>query len=120
MAQAIVTEYAEVVEAYRMAYTNRESSFLSLVAEYKIKGEPTNELVQDMGQTINDLGQMVVRLEHQKNLLEVGAHPNFDPSNARSVSDWSLTISAHRKNLERQENEWDNAYTRWSDKIKGN
>lgn len=120
MAQAIVTEYAEVVEAYRMAYNNRESSFLSLVTEYKIKGEPTNELVQDMGQTINDLGQMVVRLNHQKNLLEIGVHPNFDPNNARSVSDWSLTISEHRKNLERQENEWDNTYTRWSDKIKGN
>ena len=120
MAQAIVTEYAKVVDDYSKAHANYKSMFFTLIKKYKESGASTDELVQDMGQGIEDMGQLVARLEHHKNLLELGAHPKFNPDNARSMSDWSLTISEHRKNLERQKKEWAEAYTYWVNKAKGN
>lgn len=120
MAPVNITEYAEVVDEYSKAHTNYKSLFFTLIKKYQENGVSTDELVQNMGQSIEDMGQLVARLEHHKNLLEIGAHPKFNPNDARSMSDWSLTISEHRKNLERRKIEWAGAYTYWVNKAKGN
>lgn len=120
MAPVNITEYAEVVDEYSKAHTNYKSLFFTLIKKYQENGVSTDELVQDMGQGIEDMGQLVARLEHHKNLLEIGAHPKFNPNDARSMSDWSLTISEHRKNLEHRKIEWAGVYTYWVNKAKGN
>lgn len=118
MAQAIVTEYAKVVDEYSKAHANYKSLFFTLMQKYKESGASTDKLVYCMGRTIEDMGQKVSRLEYNKGLLELNAHPDYDLDNEQSVKDLEFTINEHRFNLEKQAVAWSNAYSYWVSKIK--
>ena len=118
MAPANVTEYAKVVDEYSQAHANYKSLFFTLIKKYQESGASTNKLVYCMGRTIEDMGQKVSRLEYNKGLLELNAHPDYDLDNEQSVKDLEFTINEHRFNLEKQAVAWSNAYSYWVSEIK--
>lgn len=117
MAQAIVTAYAKVADDYAKAYANYKSLLFTLIKKYKESGASTDQLVYCMGRTIEDMGQKVSRLEYNKGLLELNAHPDYDLDNEQSVKDLEFTIDEHRLNIEKQADAWSNAYSYWVSKI---
>jgi hypothetical protein len=120
MAQAIVTAYEKVAQDYAKAHANYKSLFYSLIQTCKNNGVSTSQVVYCMGRTIEDMGQKVSRLEYNKGLLDLNAHPDFDLDNEQSVKDLEFTINEHRISLEKQEVAWNEAYTYWVNKANGN